>query len=178
MGKAGVKPTPRVSAKEILLPRDDVIVSKTDLKGRITYANRTFCSIAGFSEAELLGAPHSIVRHPDMPRAVFKLLWDTLSSGREIFAYVKNMSKSGDYYWVFAHATPSFGSDGKVVGFHSNRRAPDRQALGTIEPVYAAVLQEERKHKNGKEALTAGYACLLDIVQSKGMAYDELVFSL
>lgn len=168
----------QASAREILLPRDDVIVSKTDLKGRITYANRTFCNISGFSEAELLGAPHSIVRHPDMPRAVFKLLWDTLHGGSEIFAYVKNMTKSGDYYWVFAHATPSYGADGKVVGFHSNRRAPDRGALRVIEPVYARVLDEERRHKNGKDALAASTRCLLDLVQAKGVAYDELVFSI
>lgn len=178
MTATGMDQAPRATQREIMLPREDVIVSKTDLKGRITYANRTFCNISGYGETDLLGAPHSIVRHPEMPRAVFKLLWDTLGEGREIFAYVKNMAKSGDFYWVFAHATPSFGQDGKIVGFHSNRRSPDRNALRIIEPVYAAVLHEERKHKNGKAALAAGYACLLDVVRSKGVTYDELVFSL
>lgn len=164
--------------REVALPDDDVIVSKTDLKGRITYANRTFCQISGFSEAELLGAPHSIVRHPDMPRAVFKLLWDTLCDGREIFAYVKNMTKSGDHYWVFAHATPSFDASRSIIGFHSNRRAPDRRVVAVIEPIYAAVLQEELRHKNGQKALAAGFACLVDFVKSKGVTYDELIFSL
>jgi len=122
---------------EIFFEEDDIIVSKTDLKGRITYANQTFCRIAGYSEAELLGQPHSIIRHPDMPRAVFKLLWDTLVEGREIFAYVKNMAKNGIYYWVFAHVTPSYDDNRNVIVFHSStsrarsRRRPehDRPAL-------------------------------------------------
>jgi PAS domain S-box-containing protein len=87
---------------EIFFTEDDIIVSKTDLKGRITYANQSFCQMAGYTEAEMLGQPHSIIRHPDMPRAVFKLLWDTVLEGREIFAYVKNMAKNGNFYWVFA----------------------------------------------------------------------------
>ncbi len=91
-----VKPVAVPTDKE-LFSQDEIIVSKTDLKGRITYANRTFCRIAGYTEAEALGEPHSIVRHPDMPRAVFKLLWDTIFGGRA-FAYVKNMAKTGDYY--------------------------------------------------------------------------------
>jgi len=91
---------------------DEVIVSKTDLKGRITYANRVFQRVAGYGEAELMGAPHSIVRHPAMPRCVFKLLWDTLEAKQEIFAYVINRARNGDHYWVFAHVTPSFDAGG------------------------------------------------------------------
>src|ERR1019366_945835 len=122
---------------EVLFDKDDIIVSKTDLKGRITYANQTFCQIAGCSEAELMGQPHSIIRHPDMPRAVFKLLWDTLLEGREVFAYVKNMAKSGNYYWVFAHVTPSFDQNKRIIGFHSSRRVPDPETIKTaITPIY------------------------------------------
>jgi PAS domain S-box-containing protein len=80
---------------------DEIIVSKTDLKGLITYANKTFLDISGFTEEELLGQPHNIIRHPDMPQCVFKLLWKTVAKGDEIFAYVKNMCKNGDHYWVF-----------------------------------------------------------------------------
>ncbi len=108
------------------------IVSKTDLKGRITYVNRVFLDISQFTEDELLGAPHSIIRHPDMPRAVFKLLWDRLAEGHEVFAYVKNMTKRGDFYWVFAHVTPSYDNAGKMIGFHSNRRVPNRRVLNEI----------------------------------------------
>jgi PAS domain S-box-containing protein len=163
---------------EIFFDSHDIIVSKTDLKGRLTYVNRTFCQVAGYREHELLGEPHSIIRHPDMPRAVFKLLWDTIQDGREIFAYVKNMTKGGGYYWVFAHVTPSFDADGKIVGFHSNRRVPDRAVVrDVIVPLYADLLRAEQSHRNGKEALAAGCRHLMDFVAAKKVAYDELIFS-
>ena len=171
---ASLKPT----SVERFFDADDIIVSKTDLKGRITYANPTFCRIAGYDEDELLGQPHSIIRHPDMPRCVFKLLWDTLEQRREIFAYVKNMARNGDFYWVFAHVTPSYGATGEVVGYHSNRRVPDRRVVAAIEPLYAELLREEQSHRNGKDALAAGYRRLLDFVTTKNMSYDELIFAL
>ncbi len=157
----------------------DLIVSKTDLKGRLTYVNEVFCKIAGYDEAELLGQPHSIIRHPDMPRAVFKLLWDTILAGREIFAYVKNMAKTGDYYWVLAHVTPSYDEQHQIIGFHSNRRVPDPATIeNTIAPLYAEVLREEKKHANGKEELAAGFRFLTDFLQSRNTTYDALIFSL
>ena len=91
---------------ERLMREGDFIVSKTDLKGRITYCNRIFIEFSGFTESELLGAPHNLIRHPDMPRGVFQLLWDTLANGDEIFAYVKNMSKDGGFYWVRPMSLP------------------------------------------------------------------------
>jgi PAS domain S-box-containing protein len=174
MGKH-IKPTD----VEVFFDKHDIIVSKTDLKGKITYANRTFCEVAGYDESELLGQPHNIIRHPDMPRAVFKLLWDVILDGREVFAYVKNLAKSGAYYWVFAHVTPSFDRGGRIVAFHSSRRVPDRNILdNTIIPLYAAVLQEERRHRNGQAELAAGYAMVADHLKSKNMTYDEFIFSL
>ncbi|MFL9828195.1 PAS domain-containing protein [Rhodoplanes sp. SY1] len=164
--------------REVFFSPDDLIVSKTDLKGRITYANKVFCDICGYGAAELMGQPHSIIRHPDMPRAVFKLLWDTIQDGREVFAYVKNMARSGDHYWVFAHVTPSFDENRKIVGYHSNRRVPERSAVEAVAPLYAEVLREEARHANGKDALAAGYRRLLDFVDAQGMPYDELVFAL
>jgi PAS domain S-box-containing protein len=173
-----VKPAAAPTNKELFFPQDEIIVSKTDLKGRISYANRTFCRIAGYTEAELLGQPHSIVRHPDMPRAVFKLLWDTILGGREIFAYVKNMARSGDYYWVFAHVTPSYDENRNIIGFHSNRRVPSRAVIETaIAPIYAAILQEERQQTNGKDAVAAGVDYLTKFLQTKNTTYDALVFS-
>lgn len=164
--------------KEVFFSEDEIIVSKTDSKGRISYANQTFCHVARYTEAELMGQPHSIVRHPDMPRAVFKLLWDTLFEGREIFAYVKNMNKNGDYYWVFAHVTPSFDKSRNIVGFHSSRRVPRRAAIETIAPIYAAVLSEEKQHRNGQKALAAGFDFVVNFLQSKKVGYDELVLSI
>jgi PAS domain S-box-containing protein len=167
------------TGREVFFDNDDIIVSKTDLKGRITYANKTFCHIAGYTEREVLGQPHSLIRHPDMPRAVFKLLWDTLQDGRELFAYVKNMARNGDHYWVFAHVTPSYDTAGKLAGYHSNRRVPDRKIVeSTIVPLYAQLLSEEQRHKNGKEALAAGHSVLESFVRARNMGYDQLVFSL
>jgi PAS domain S-box-containing protein len=165
--------------REITWHDDDLIVSKTDLRGRITYANRTFSKLAGYTEAELLGQPHSIIRHPDMPRAVFKLLWDTIAERHEIFAYVKNMAKSGDHYWVLAHVTPSYDKDHNVIGYHSNRRCPNRDVVAnTIAPLYSTVLQEEKRHPNGQDALKAGFDLLVNFLKSKSVTYDELIFSL
>jgi PAS domain S-box-containing protein len=169
----------RPTGREVFFPAKELIVSKTDLKGRITYANRTFCHIAGYSEEELLGQPHSIIRHPDMPRAVFKLVWDTIASGREIFGYVKNMARSGDHYWVFAHVTPSFDAQGNIIAYHSNRRTPDPSVVkNAIAPLYAEVLRIEQSHRNGKDGLAAGYKALVDFVASKKVSYDELMFAL
>lgn len=95
------------SAK-VALGDDEIIVSKTDLKGRITYANRVFLTIAGYTEQEVLGEPHSIIRHPDLPRCIFKLLWDTIQGGTEIFAYVINRCKNGDHYLVYAISGESY----------------------------------------------------------------------
>lgn len=166
-------------SREVFFSDHEIIVSKTDLKGRITYANTTFCRIAGYTEAEVLGQAHSIVRHPDMPRAVFKVLWDTIAAGREIFAYVKNRTKTGDYYWVFAHVTPSFGANGQIQSYHSNRRVPKRTAVEqVIAPLYATILAEEARHKNGKQALAAGVDCLTTTLEGKGISYDEFVLTI
>ncbi len=158
--------------------KDEIIVSKTDIGGRITYANDVFLKVALYRESEVLGQPHSILRHPDMPRCVFKLLWDAIQDGREIFAYVKNMAKNGDFYWVFAHVTPSFGGGDEVIGFHSNRRLPRREALDKVEPLYRALLEEENRHTNRKDGMMAGYQLLCRTLEEQKVEYDEFVFSL
>jgi len=171
--KQNVQPT----GVERFFLEDDIIVSKTDRKGIITYANRVFIDICGYSEEDLLGQPHSIIRHPDMPGAVFRLLWDTISSGKEIFAYVKNMTCNGDHYWVFAHVTPTFGPSGDIIGYHSNRRVPDRRQVSAMENLYRDVLAEERKHRNRIEAVEAGLAVLTAALAKADVSYEEFVFS-
>lgn len=168
-----------VTGKEVFFKPEEIIVSKTDLKGRIMYANRVFIDISGYTEEELLGQPHSILRHPDMPRCVFKALWDTIQAGSEIFAYVINKCKNGDHYWVFAHVTPTYGADGQIAGYHSNRRVPDPEIVqGTIVPLYQALLAEEAKFANRKEGMEAGGQLLGSVLKEKGMEYDELIFTL
>ena len=155
-----------------------IIVSKTDLKGRLTYVNDVFCQVGLYTTAELIGQPHSIVRHPDMPRCVFKLLWDTLQAGHEIFAYVKNMAKNGDHYWVLAHVTPTFGPAGRITGYHSNRRTARREAVAEIEPLYRTLLAEEAKHAGKREQVEASTKVLHGVLAGLGVPYDEFVWSL
>ncbi len=169
---------PTLTGVERTFNANEIIVSKTNLKGHITYANRVFIDLSGYREKDLIGAPHSILRHPQMPRCVFKLLWDTIESRKEIFAYVINLAANGDHYWVFAHVTPSFDASGALTGYHSNRRVPNRQTLDqTIIPLYQSLLKEEQKHPNRKEGMMAGYNMLLSLLEQKGMGYDELIFS-
>lgn len=162
---------------ERFFPEEEIIVSKTDLKGHITYANETFLTISGYTEEELLGQPHSIIRHPDMPRCVFKLLWDTLEARREIFAYVLNMAKNGDHYWVFAHVTPTFDEFEQVIGYHSNRRVPDRKQVELFTEVYNQLLQEERRHTDWRMGMEAATKKLVSMISAKGMEYEEFIFS-
>ncbi|MEO5336837.1 MAG: PAS domain-containing protein [Magnetospirillum sp. WYHS-4] len=157
----------------------EIIVSKTDLKGRITYGNEVFFRMAGYTERQAIGQPHSMIRHPEMPRCVFKLLWDTIQGGHEIFAYVVNRSANGDHYWVLAHVTPSRDGSGNLVGYHSNRRVPNRTVLtSTIIPLYNQLLQEENRHSNAKDGMNASHAMLVNLLKDKGMRYDELIFAL
>jgi len=158
---------------------DEIIVSKTDLKGHITYANDVFLRLADMTEKEALGAPHSVIRHPHMPRCVFKLLWDTVQEGKEIFAYVVNRSANGDHYWVLAHVTPSFDGSGNVTGYHSNRRVPERNIVdNVIAPLYKDLLAEEQRHANRKDGLEASFGNVVNLLQDKGVNYDEFVLTL
>lgn len=169
----------RPTGVENFFREDEVIVSKTDLKGRLTYVNRVFMTISGYQESELLGEPHSLIRHPEMPRSIFKLLWDTIGSGREIFAYVINQCKNGNHYWVMAHVTPSFDKNNQIIGYHSNRRVPDRDVLNsTVIPLYHKILTEEARHRNAKDGLKSGFELLSNTINEKGLNYDELIFAL
>ncbi len=179
LGRFSVKQSAiRPTRVERTFREDEIIVSKTDLKGIITYANRTFLDIALYSEEEVLGQPHSIIRHPDMPRCVFKLLWDTIAAGEEIFAYVKNMASNGDFYWVVAHVTPTFNTAKEITGYHSNRRKPDHRQVRTADSLYRRLKQEEDSHADWKSGMAAATAMLLETVAAKDMEYAEFVFSI
>lgn len=163
---------------ERMLGPEDIIVSKTDPRGHLTYVNDKFIDISGYGDAELIGKPHNIIRHPDMPRAIFRLLWDTLGQREEIFAYVVNLAGDGSHYWVLAHVTPSLDERGTVIGYHSNRRAPSRAALRQITPLYAELLREERKYGNARAAADASSALLRDLLADRGQTYDHFVWEL
>jgi PAS domain-containing protein len=167
-----------LAGAERVMGADDLIVSKTNLKGHLTYANDVFLNIADFTEREVLGKPHSVIRNAAMPRCVFRLLWNRIEAGQEIFAYVVNSSKHGDYYWVFAHVTPSFDTTGQCIGYHSNRRKPAAAAIAKIAPIYRRLLDEEARHRNGKEAVAASMSLLNAIIDEAGGDYDRFVLSL
>ena len=162
---------------EKVMREDDFLVSKTDLKGRLTYGNQIFIEFSGYSEAELLGQQHNIVRHPDMPRGVFKFLWDTLQSKRECFAYVKNMSKDGSYYWVFANVTPSLDGQGQVEGYFSVRRKPKPQAVSAVSDLYRKMLEEERR-AGPRDACAASLALLTNVLTQHGVSYEQFILSI
>lgn len=174
MKRGGIVPT----GHESPMRDDELIVSKTDLKGRITYANDVFLRIAHLGPREALGAPHSVIRHPEMPRCAFKLLWDTIEAGKEIFAYVINLAANGDHYWVFAHVTPSFDGTGKIVGYHSNRRKPASEQIAKIKPIYRELIEVEERAADRKVGMMQAHAHLLQLLDQNKVTYDEFVFSL
>ncbi|GIE31103.1 chemotaxis protein [Actinoplanes italicus] len=166
------------SGVERTFDEDEIIVTKTDTKGVLTYANRVFLRVSALTEAEAIGKPHSLIRHPEMPRAVFKLLWDSLKAREELFAYVVNLASDGAHYWVLAHVTPSLNEHGQVVGYHSSRRKPERAAVAAAQEVYGRLRAEERRHDNAKSALDASWAMLQSLLDQNGQTYDQFVWEL
>ncbi len=136
------KPTP--IDEEVVWDKTKVIISTTDKFGTIIYANQTFLDVCGYSIEELLGQPHSIVRHPDTPRLLFKILWDNISAGRNFHAILKNMSKSGKYYWVITDFKIDRNSDGNIISYTAKRRAVAENVIKDhIEPLYQTLLKLE-----------------------------------
>jgi PAS domain S-box-containing protein len=164
---------PMPSSLERVMKDDDFIISKTDTKGHITYCNEIFMDMSMMCEDELLGKPHNIIRHPDMPRVIFQTLWEHIRNGKEIFAYVKNLSKDGSYYWVFANITPSYDKNQHIIGYYSVRIKPSKDALKVIKPLYEKLLSLEKR-----EGLDASKEYLTTLLKEKGVNYDEFIISL
>jgi len=163
--------------KESILKHDDLIVTKTDLKGNITYCNEYFLNISVLEEQKTLNQPHNIIRHPDMPKAVFRLLWNTLKKGDEFFGIVKNLSTDGSHYWVFANITPSFDETGKTIGYFSVRRKPNNVLVKIMTNLYQKMLQEEKRHNDDKRAIEASTQILTDFIDEQGVSYNEYLIS-
>ncbi|HWL79786.1 MAG TPA: PAS domain-containing protein [Roseomonas sp.] len=174
MPRQRITPTGRESP----FGEEELIVTKTDRKGRILYANDVFLRVSKYGVRDVLGQPHSLVRHPDMPRCVFRLFWETLEQGGEFFGYVLNLASDGSHYWVFAHATPTRDAAGQVVGYHSNRRRPDPAQVARVRPVYAQLLRAEAAASDRKQGMQQGGAALAEMLARQGMSYEHFVFSL
>jgi len=132
-----------MAGREIVLDTKAFLVSETDAKGIIRFANDEFCHYAGYSVDELIGKPHNVVRHPDMPRAAFKDLWATIKSGKKWRGFVKNRAKNGDYYWVFATVYPFTSCDGEA-GYISCRRTISDTEREKYEALYKEMRAQER----------------------------------
>ncbi|NLW06147.1 MAG: PAS domain S-box protein [Pseudomonadaceae bacterium] len=160
--------------QEVELCENEIIISKTDPKGRITYANRRFMQIAGYAEPELLGKPHNLIRHSDMPRGVFRFLWQTLQEKKEFFGYVKNLTSDGGFYWVLANITPDYRVDSSLAGYFSVRRRPNYQAIKQVSEWYKEMLKIEAAETPSR-APEASLLWLKDQVKQQGCSYNDLV---
>jgi PAS domain S-box-containing protein len=168
----------RPTGAERTFEEDEIIITKTDLRGVLTYANDVFLRVSALTEDEAIGQPHNVIRHPDMPRAVFKLLWDTLNDRKELFAYVVNLASDGAHYWVLAHVTPSVNATGQVIGYHSNRRKPERPAVSAASDLYGRLRAEERRHSSAPAALDASCKMLHQMLAERAQTYEQYVWEL
>lgn len=139
-----------VNDTEVPYPDGKLIVSRTDTQGLITHCNHSFVAMSGYTEAELIGAPHSILRHPDMPSIAFKGLWDDVQSGKIWHGFVKNLRKDGAFYWVYATVIPNV-RNGAVVGYTSVRRKPSRAKIQTAIALYQNLKTQENAHWEGPQ---------------------------
>ncbi len=161
---------PIVIDEEIKFSKKKFIISKTDIKGKIIFINKNFSDISHYSEEELIGAPHNVLRHPDMPRAVFYLVWKTLLSGRPISGVIKNLAKDGRYYWVIADLEPKFDKDGHIIALTAFRRAAPQDVIDTVEDLYATMLSIEKKH-----GMEQSVAYLQGFLEEHEMTYDNFM---
>ncbi|MCH9813091.1 MAG: PAS domain-containing protein [Epsilonproteobacteria bacterium] len=153
---------------EIVLEPKKYIISSTDLQGLITEVNDYFVEVSGYSREELIGKPHSIIRHPDMPKIVFKLMWERLKSGKDILALVKNLAKDGRFYWIFTTFEPLKDDNGDVVGYTAHRKAAPKHTVETVAEIYRSVLEVEKS-----KGINASEKFLNDYLQAKG---EEITF--
>ncbi|HJV08017.1 PAS domain-containing protein [Paludibacterium denitrificans] len=170
-------PLPYRNGNEVKLLPDELIVTKTDPTGHISYANRVFMRIAEYPEDALLGKPHNIIRHPDMPRGVYRLMWKTLQAEQEFFGIVKNYTATGNYYWVLANVTPDYGQNHKLEGYYSVRRPPSRSAIDAIIPIYEQMRQIEAKESKAS-APDVSMQWLLDEMKRREISYEQFVLQL
>ena len=162
-------PTP--TGKEIKLSSKRYIVSKTDAKGIIEYGNDYFMEISGYSQEELIGKPHSIVRHPDMPKVAFKMMWDRIKQGKNFIAVVKNLSKNGDHYWVVTEFEPKIDAiSNEIVSHTAFRKAAPQKAIDTMAPIYAKLLEIEEEG-----GMVESEKYLRNFLEENNTTYDDFI---
>ena len=156
--------------KEVIWDKSKVIMSKTDKFGTIEYANDVFVDVSGYEDYELVGQPHNIIRHPDMPKVIFKVLWDNLKKGNNFHAIAKNMAKSGRYYWVITDFDISKNEDGEITHYFARRKSIPPGVVNQVEPLYKKLLQIETvSGMNGSEKYLTGF------LEEQGKDYIEYI---
>jgi PAS domain S-box-containing protein len=156
---------------EVKLSRRKFIVSKTDAKGKILYANEYFSEVCGYKVSELVGSPHNIIRHPDMPKAVFSLLWQHIQNGKNVSAVVKNLTKNGDYYWVVTDFEIRRNSvTDEISQYVAFRHPVSKKVVKKIEPLYAKMLEIEKE-----DGMTASIDYLNSVLEEKQMDYNQYI---
>ncbi len=156
--------------EEIKFSKKKFIVSKTDINGTITFVNKNFCDISGYSEDELIGLPHNIVRHPDMPRAIFFLIWSSLLKGEPVSGVIKSLAKSGKYYWVIADFDVKKDENGNIKSFTAFRRAAPQHVIDEMEELYETMLNIEKRR-----GIKGSLSYLESYLEEKGMNYEEFL---
>lgn len=165
------------TSEEIRMKEEDFIVSKTDAKGKITYCNEIFIYFSGYEEVDLIDQPHNIIRHPDMPRSVYRMMWANLQKEQEFFGIVKNLCKSGAFYWTFANVSPSFDEKNQLIGYYSVRRKPSQKIIDMLTPVYQQMVAEEAKHSGSQAGMDASIKILNDTIAQQGLSYNEFIYT-
>jgi PAS domain S-box-containing protein len=165
------RPTP--VDKEINLDPSKTIMSKTDARGIIEYANDYFMEISGYEEFELMGQPHNIIRHPDMPQVIFKLMWERLNKGENIHAFVKNLSKDGRYYWVLTNFETKFDEIGNIISHYARRKAAPKNAIYSIDKLYKTLRAIELR-----QDMKTAENYLNGLLEERQMSYDEFILDL
>ena len=163
---------PKPINNEIILDPSKVIMSKTDYKGVIQYANEYFMTICGYEEYELMGKPHNVIRHPDMPKVIFKFMWERLHKGENIYAIVKNLAKDGSYYWVMTTFETTYDEDGDILAHYARRKAVPIEARKTFEDLYKRIIKIENQNEEVAEKYFYGF------IEDSGKTYDELFLSI
>lgn len=153
---------------------NDLIITRADIRGTITYCNEIFAKMSGWTREQLLGSNHNLIRHPEMPQVAYKLVWDNIKAKNEFYGYVKNLCKDGEYYWVFAYITADIDDAGEIAGYTSYRRFAPTLAIETMEPIYKLLLNAEKQ--NGIEA---SEKLLFQYLDKLGFSsYDQFIVDL
>ena len=166
------RPTP--IDKEVVWDKSLTIMSKTDLFGTIEYANDTFVDVSGYEDYELMAQPHNVIRHPDMPKVIFKVLWENIKQGNQFHGIVKNLAKTGRYYWVITNFEYIRDNDGNIINYIARRKAvPQDVITNHIQPLYTKLLQIE---KASGELASEKY--LIGFLEEAGVSYVDLITNL